>query len=236
MFNKLSFATVLLAGALVTSSSSADLIYELDFNTETGTPGDYNPNFDQADPVGISARSYTAGTGMDGSRALQVDFNTTGDPFSVSYFTNLSSSSVNAPTSANASDYDLSFDVRIEGFDFDSTSVFTQFDLRLNDVNFQGTLNSTSTYQTVTTNLGAMTNTLAGTFDLGDFTTGTRQFRIAFLGLNGKFDTDTNNTYYVDNIRLNEVVAVPEPSSLGMLAIGMLGGVTYWRKRRSSKS
>lgn len=210
---------------------SGGLIYEIDFNTETGTPGDYNPNYDQADPAGISSKDYVAGVGFDSTRALQVDFDTTGDPFSVSFFTNLASSAVDTPTANDVSGYTLSFDVRIEGFDADDSSVYTQYDLRLNDVNYRGTFNSTATYQTVTSNLGTLTQTeVGGTFDLGDFATGTRQFRVGFLGLNNKFDLDTNNRYFVDNIQLNQVAAVPEPSSLALVAIGII--VCLIRRRR----
>ncbi|WP_404307808.1 PEP-CTERM sorting domain-containing protein [Neorhodopirellula lusitana] len=211
----------------------ADVVYSIDFETESN-PSDYNPNYDQADPGGISTKSYDAGTGFDGSRALRVGFDTATEPFSVSYFTNIAQSAVDPPTSTNASDYILSFDVRIEGFNPGTTSVSTQFSLALNDVKYEGTLNSTEVYQTVTANLGSLNETQGGMLDLNDFNTGTRQFRVAFLGLNDKFEeTATNNAYFVDNITLSTVTAVPEPSSLALLAISGVGIVAL-RRRKSA--
>lgn len=216
----------LISATLLCSNASAAVIYSLDFNTETGTPGDYNPNYDQADPGGISTKGYVASVGDDGSRALQVDFDTTGDPFSVSYFTNLSSSSVDSPTSISTADYTLSFDVRIDGFDGDDSSVFSQYSITLGDEKFEGSFNATASYQTIEVSLDSLTNTGASSFDLSDFT-GTQQFRVAFLGLNNKFDLDNNNSYFVDNIKLAQI---PEPSSIALLGVVGLGFLV--RRRR----
>ena len=211
-------------------TSSAGIVYNLDYNAPTAP---FNPNFDQADPTGISTKSYTAGTGLDGTRALQVDFDTTSDPFSVSYFTNLSNSAVDTPTSTVLSDYTLSFDVRIEGFEPGTSDVFTQFDLTLNDVNYRGILNSSASYQTVSSTLNLLTETAGGSFDLGDFAAGTRQFRVGFLGLNGRFGTDTDNVYFIDNISLTQtLVAVPEPSSFAYFSVACVCGL--FRRRYSA--
>ncbi|TWT50435.1 PEP-CTERM motif protein [Rubripirellula amarantea] len=228
MLKKLSLCAALAASVFASNSSYADVIYELDYNSGS------NANYDQADPGGISTKSYTAATGLDGSTALQVDFDTTGNPFSVSYFTNLSSSAVNVATSGNAADYDLSFDIRVEGLDTGVFSVSTQYDLVLNDVTFRGTLNSTTAYQPFSVNLATLTNVGSGTFDLADIGSGTQQFRVALLNAGQRFGNDTNNSYFVDNVRLTELTAVPEPSSLAFMSLAMLGGVTCWRKRRSS--
>ncbi len=236
MIKMLSALAILFASVACPKIAFADVIYDLDYNTQTGAVGNFNPNYDQADN-GASVISYEAGAGSDGSRSLRVDFDTTTNPNSVSYFTNLASSSVSAPTSGNASDYTLSFDVRVEGFDTGQSQVFTQYDLRIGDEVFRGNLNGNVTDRTVMVNLGDLTNAGAGNFETGDFA-GTQQFRIDLAnfagGLQVPFASDTNNAYFVDNIRLEQITSIPEPSSLSLLAAGILG-LSLRRKRRTSQ-
>ncbi len=226
----------LLFGVTVCSNATAELvIYNVDFNTERPTqPGFFNPNYDQADPGGISTKTYSAAAGLDGTTALRVDFDTTSNPFSVSYFTNLASSAVDAPVSANLSDYKLSFDVRIEGFDANDVNTFSQYSIIFGDERYDGTFNATSSFQTVVADLDMLSSAGTGTFAPTDFT-GTQQFRVAFLGLPNKFDLDTNNSYFVDNIRLVQAVAIPEPSSFALVGLAA-AGLFYRRKRASRKS
>ncbi len=92
--NLLLLAAFVLTSTLCGNLTADSVVYDLDFETESSTD-DYNPNYDQADPGGVSTKTYDANGGAGGTRGLRVDFDLTGSsPFSVSYFTNLGSSSL----------------------------------------------------------------------------------------------------------------------------------------------
>ncbi|QEG23618.1 PEP-CTERM sorting domain-containing protein [Mariniblastus fucicola] len=233
MLKKLSLSIALISTAIFTGSALGDVVYLVDYNTEISTD-DYNPNYDQADN-GSSAITYSDATGLDGSRAAQIDFDTSTGPQNVSYFTDLAASEMNAATSADASDYILSFDIRIEGFDTGQTQVYSPYELKLGDVSFQGNLNATASYQTVSANLGDLSMGGAGTFDLTDFDSG-QQFKIGFsnfgTNLTEQFGSDADNRYFVDNVTLSQIDAVPEPTTLALIGLGVLA-FAGTRKRKN---
>lgn len=225
------FFAALFSMGVTSEKVVAGVVFDLNYNLGS------NPNYDQADNSAITTISYPAATGLDGSTALQVQFDTTGvspsdgNPwFSTSYFTNLSNSFVAAGVSDDADDYVYSFDYSVEGFAAGQSSVFTQVRIQLDDARFESSLNATATPQTFSMKLSDMTLS-AGTFSAADLLTGTRQARVAFLDISNRFGQDTDNFFRLDNFRLTEVTAIPEPSS--MLMFAAVGMVCLLRRRRS---
>ena len=208
--------------SLLSSESNGDtVIYNRDYTVD--------PSFDEADPTAIADEIYVDDAGPDSSRALQVDFDTTTNPFSVAYFTNLGNSAVDPATSSNLSDYVLTFDIRADGFDIGQDDVSSQYSLTINDAVFEGTFDTTATYQTIEANLSTIST--GGTFEPADFSSGSQQFRVSLLGISGRFGQDTGNLLQLDNVRVTQVAVVPEPGSLSLLALGTL--LVSCRRRRA---
>ena len=214
MFKNLSIVMLTIAGLSLSSLPTfGDLVYDLNYDVTT-------PTYHQFDFGGPKTLSTTTG-GVTGD-AAKLEFDNSGSIFNLSYFAEINPTEINTPTSALASDYEFSFDVKAEGLDSGVTSAGGQAEIRLGDARFQANYNATATYTTLTFNLGAMTS-IGGTFDLSDVTTTPTkpQFKVNSLGLTGKFGADAGNVLRFDNFQLTQLSAVPEPSAF--LAFTLFG-------------
>lgn len=196
----------------------ASPVFNMDFDTTT-------PTYAQADGIGVKTLSYnTPNTdGVGGTTGSVYTFDLTGvtgfvfnNPF---YQINNTSGFLGA-TSSDASDYEVSFDIRAEGLT--GSSVGAQFDLQLGDAAFQTGVTYTDTYTTVTFNLGSIA--LDSNFDVSDFTASSgfqRQFKFTVFGSDSpsRFDADAGNALFLDNFQINEI---PEPASMMLVGVGSL--------------
>ncbi|QDT06480.1 hypothetical protein K227x_48900 [Rubripirellula lacrimiformis] len=207
---------------LVAVPCSAGVVYDLNYDTTT-------PTYDQADPGSIATIIIPNSSGVAGTTGLQINFDTTAPsptepgPFSVSYFANVNTGTFVAPTSTSLSDYVFSFDAKVAGQTASDPSGQATF--RANGIEYVFGYAPTSAWETFSFVLGS--GTIAPVADL----TVAPQFKINLLGISSKFGNDTDNTLFVDNFRLTEVTAVPEPSS-ALALIGVVGAAIGYRVRR----
>lgn len=201
-------------------ASSAQTIYLLDWEAPSTTPG-----YDQADPGAITSLS-TLPNGPGGSNARNITFDTTGSPFSISYFNTFNATHVNAPTSNSASDYVLSFDVIAVGL-ADGGVGYGQFQVTINDAVFNYEFSATDSFQQITIALSDM-NLISGTFELADFSTGPQEWYFNQLGISqvDRYGEKPGNVVIVDNISITQV---PEPGAMALLAFS---GATVLLLRR----
>lgn len=213
--------------AIMTTAAKADLtIFELNFDSST-TPA-FSQTTGNSDAGGNQGFSLTNTAGVGGSNGALITFDSTG-AFSTGFFTQLndqlpgSNDILNTPTSTNLSDYEFSFDVLATGFAPGATSAggqaffqFTGGNVLPNTPLFPEV---TDQFQTITFNLGP------GTIDPNTFfTSGSRPtFQVELLGVVPDFGGDAGNTLVLDNFRIKQVVAIPEPSSIALFSIGIAG-------------
>lgn len=213
--------------AIMTTAAKADLtIYELNFE-----PGGSVPAFSGLGGSAQNSSSFTTinNAGVGGSNGAEVTFDTT-DPTvdSLAFFTQLNNQTagsvdlINVPTSTNLADYFLSFDVLATGFvPTDMDGIFGQALFQVNGSTLlpNQNINVTDQFQSFSIPLGT------GTFDPNDLISlGQRPtFQVQIIGLQNNFGQDADNTFVLDNFRIKQVVAIPEPSSIALFSIGIAG-------------
>ncbi len=212
-----------LSVASVLPTASAQIVYSLNWQT-----GGTSPGYDQADPGAITSLS-TVANGPGGTLARNLTFDTTTEPFSIQYFANYNTK-LFTPTSGNAADYILSFDVRAVGL-ANGNDGNGQFETVFNDARFQSSFSATSSFQTISIALSDMT-LVSGTFEASDFDSGTQQFKLNQLGVSGvgRYGQKAGNALIFDNVTLT---AVPEPSTVALLGLGAAGLAIFARRRRA---
>lgn len=222
----LCFAPIFLPASFNEGVVSADTIYLIDYDSPS-----VNPNYDQSDNTGQMNNTVfeTPGVGSGGTAGAEIVFSDPGQngaSFSPAYFSNLSNSLVNAATSDNPADYIFSFDY--QAFGLTAAGISGQAQLNINGNQIQQSFTWTNTYQTFSTSLSSLTSLTAA-----DFSTGTQQARVNMLGVNGEFGgaSAPDAGFRVDNIRIEQIVNVPEPSSaIALITLATCGLIR--RKRR----
>ena len=153
--------------------------------------------------------------------------------------------------STNASDYEVIFDVAANGFAPNNVDIFLQFRNEFNDNQLGGAQLSINQNNAVfapfVTQLGATDGTVQVRIGLDEFsnlpadisglaTSDRIQFTFNTRSLDANYSADAGNVLVLDNIgvSLNTAVAVPEPSSLALFAVG--GVVIASRRRRRTNS
>lgn len=207
----------------ISATAKADtVIYCVDFDTSS-------TEFEQTTGSAPSSLSVSNTAGVGGTSGAEVTFDTTTSPFSTGFFGDLLPSAlINAPTSTSAADYSFSFDVRATGFDtgFSSQGGQAMFQIDGSTPISNTPITITDTFQTITLGFGS------GTIDPSIFlaANGRPTFQVELLGLNS-FGQDTGNTLVIDNLKITVAEAVPEPGSLLVLSMGIVGLAS--RRRRS---
>ena len=224
----------ILLSALFCSSESIAQSVELPEGPKSLKPGEEDfdtssTEFEQTTGSAPSSLSVSNTAGVGGTSGAEVTFDTTTSPFSTGFFGDLLPSAlINAPTSTSAADYSFSFDVRATGFDtgFSSQGGQAMFQIDGSTPISNTPITITDTFQTITLGFGS------GTIDPNIFlaANGRPTFQVELLGLNS-FGQDTGNTLVIDNLKITVAEAVPEPGSLLVLSMGIVGLAS--RRRRS---
>ncbi len=214
------FALAVLGGSM----AMADTVYLIDYDTPA-----VNPNYDQGDP-GLGTVFETPGAGTGGTQGAEITFADPGAGGSAlfpSYFTGLNNgaTSPNPATSNVPGDYIFSFDYQAVGLT--ASGIGGEARLTIGSNVFTQPITFTNSYQTFSSSLASLTGLTAA-----DFSTGTQQARFALFGVDGEFGGSSTAAIRVDNIRVEQVDAVPEPSS----AILFIAGSFCLLGRRSRRS
>ncbi len=233
---KYSFRTLSLAAALIgvaTSSYGQVIVWSENFDSvPLGAYGAHTTDFGGgASPAN---NIVTPGNGGSGN-AMAVTFNTTAGT-TVNFQTATLATAPVGATSANLSDYVLSFDMAIQGVDIVTGYGGLQISVQGNDggifgqaavspfiVPVAGTANSG--FQRYSYNLGAPWTANGGGLQISTDTS--LAFGIGVVAY-GNGMTASPETLLVDNI---QITLVPEPSSCAVLFSG-LGLFAAWRRLR----
>lgn len=220
MFRILGLLTCLSA-----SIANGGVVYELNFDST-------NPAYSQAGGAGAPNLSLT-GSGFTGNGAVLSFAPASASDGAVNFFSNVSLSAgdlLSSPSSTEASDYIFSFDSKVDGLQSPNANTYVQVQFKLGGVTYQSGFNVTEQFANYQFTLPS------GPIDPADFTSDSPrpEFRFDVFNIGSAFGTDTGNSLSVDNLRITEVTAVPEPSSMALLAFG--GAGLAWRRRKSKKN
>jgi hypothetical protein len=222
-------------GGLAASSQAQIVITAQDFDTYT--LGAFNPTYGDLynyGGAGATANIVTPGAGGTGN-ALEYfgAAAASGDNYGVQH----NVLALTGNTSANLSDYTLSFDIALgAGSVHDFTADFVLYGVAGSTYTQSGvdfpistsTLNPGAGFVTETVNMGALG---AGWHqDLLDFpANSTLTWSI------GKQNGSTVGTadVFIDNIKITMVQPVPEPSTLALCGLGLVGGVVLLLRRHA---
>ncbi|WDQ15521.1 PEP-CTERM sorting domain-containing protein [Rhodopirellula sp. P2] len=210
---------------LSTSIANGGVVYELNFDSAI-------PAYSQSGGDGSPSLNLT-GTGSIGNGAVLSFTPANASDGAVNFFSNVSLNMgdlLGNPISTQASDYTFSFDAKVEGLESPNTNAYVQAQFKLAGETYQSGFNVTEQFASYQFTLPS------GPLDPAAFTSDSPrpEFRFDVFSIGSRFGTDTGNSLSVDNLRISEVTAVPEPSSMALLAIGGAGLV--WRRRRANKS
>jgi PEP-CTERM motif len=216
-----------------------------------------NNNFDSALPSGVSFGDYFGGNttsgsiginstaGMGGSGAMEiVSFGQSGGSAGYSYYGGqYQDVNLTGNTSANLSDYTLSFDAKAYTLSLNGSASPGSLNLQLQSFAGPGLSGSVGTLNTAPANPGyGNDQTLTGSYthyslNLGNtsifqgdsgFVPTSGAMQIAFQ-LNYGGATPYAAVLDVDNLQLT---MVPEPASVALCGLGLAAGIAFLRRRK----
>ena len=237
---KRALSTITLIAALsglTTATQAQTVVWSQNFDSlSTGTYGAHTTDFagDTNNPANPANNIVSPGIGGTGN-AMAVTFNTVSGT-TINLQTATLATAPSGATSANLSDYVLSFDMNIQGVDVSAGYGGLQFSVQANDGGIFGVGavspfvvpaggTAGSGYQHYSYNLGTFSAGSGGTLDPSTATS--LAFGIGAI-LYGNNMTASPETLLVDNVQIS---MVPEPSTFALLAAG-LGLLAGWRRFR----
>ena len=206
-------------------------IYIINDNLDANVNGSPTPGYTFGD-VANASHTYVAGAGVGGSTAavIQSDFTAPGVGFGGVAFQYQDGNTGGLNTSANLSDYTLSFDAEVNkaggGFGLTVQSWaspgFSGAGPTQSSSGSDFTISTPGAFQHFTINLGSLSaglnatgQTLQIAWQMDEFTYG---------------GPGTGDQLVIDNVQLT---MVPEPSTLALAAMGGLCGFAVLRRRRA---
>lgn len=208
-------------------------IYIINDNLDANANGSATPGYSFGD-VANASHTYVAGAGVGGSTAavIQSDFTAPGVGFGGVAYQYQDGNTGGLNTSANLSDYTLSFDAEVNkangGFSLIvqswANTFFSGAGPTQSSSSSDYTISTPGAFQHFSINLGSLSSGLNPTGQTLQIAWQMDEFTYGGAG--------TGNQLAIDNVQLT--MAVPEPSTFALAALGGLGGFAVLRRRRKA--
>lgn len=223
--NKYLGAIALALLSALASNAQAQVVVFSGFDQSVGNPASGSPLGWVVGDASNVTMAYVDGAGAGGSQAVVITTDFTGGGFGIAEY-EYRNMSVSGNTSANVSDYTLSFDAAVNVANAGVWLVVsTLHNGSPGDLSSYLMISNPNTFEHFTLNLASdFVGGFPGTFDpLSEW------WQLDFNMMSQDFgDPSTGNQLIISNL---ELTMVPEPSSLALCALSAVMGLTFLRRR-----